>query len=250
MSFTWNSYSGSLLQEKEGYYFDTDVLTAHLVEFIQDNLGLTTLTENSTPTATVCYADYPIAENMKLPSCIVSVQSDEEINEYIGNLLFEHIDDGGGVAASGSYDRVYGSDKIFLIRFDVWANTTQMRNVIAGKINNLFQWHKSQESSALYNKGLKQVKTISSGIIGFDETDRYIKDVSYHTGNTMVYRRYVDLIVRAEVRFVNPTGSGSDTYLIGEVDLSLYQSSGADGAEVEEFSGSALLSWSGTFSGS
>ena len=250
MSFTWNSYSGSILQGKEGYYFDTDVLTAHLVEFIQNNLGTVKLTDNSTPTTVTCYADYPIAKNMKLPSCIVSVQSDEEINEYIGNFLFEYVDDGGEIAASGSYDRVYGSDKVFLIRADCWADTPQMRNVVSGKVENLLQWHKSQESSQLYDMGIKQLRTVGSDIIGYDESDRYIKDVSYHTGNVMVYRRYIDMIIRAEVRFINPTGSGSDTYLIGEVDMSLYQSSGTDGQDVLDTSGTALLSWSGTFSGS
>ena len=250
MSFNWNSYSGSVLQEKDGSFFDEDVLTEHLVEFIRDNLGTVSLTVNSTPTSTVCYADYPIAENMKLPSCIVTVQAHEENSEYIGNFLFEHIDSGGGIASSGSYDTVYGSEKVYLIRLDVWADTPKMRNVIAGKIENLLQWHRSQESSELFNKGIKQLKTVSSGIIGFDDTDRYIKDVSYHTQNIMVYRRYLDLMIRAEVRYIDPTGSGSDNYLVGQLVLDSYLASGSTGEEVGLGSGTADLIWSGTFSGS
>ena len=252
MSFTWNSYNGAVLQEKADSYFDHDVLKAHLVEFIQDNLGIVTLTENSKPTAVVCLGDYPIADNMVLPSCIVSIQTHEELNEYIGNFLFEDIDRGGDIAASGSYDMVYGSEKMYLVRADVWSDSPWMRDVVSGKLENLLQWHKSLESSELYTKGIKQVKVIGSDIIGYDQSDRYIKDVSYHTGNDMVYRRYVNIIIRADVRFVDPSGSGStaDNLLVGEVDLRAYQASGSTGAEVLEQSGTNIEFWSGTFSGS
>jgi len=248
MTWTWESYSGSVLSSKDGYLFDTDTLKAHIVDFIRTNIGTISLGTSGTETTINCYGDYPTAENMELPTIVVSVQGQREMSEYIGNFLFEYVNSGGGVASSGSYDTVYGHEKIYIVRCDSWAKDPWMRDSLSGKIDNLFNWYKSPQSNTLYDLGIKQVKTVSSDLIGYDDADRFIKDVAHHNGATMVYRRYLDLLITTEVRFIPPTGSGSDGYLVGEVPIEVYQTSSGVLESVDTESGT--LSWSGTESGS
>ena len=247
MTWTWESYSGTVLASKEGYMFDQDVLKAHLVDFLQTNLGTIALGTSGTATTINCYGDFPTAENMDLPTVVTTIQGHREVDEYVGNVLFEYVNSGGGVAASGSYDRVYGSEKMYLVRFDVWAMDPWMRDALAGKVENLFQWHKTVQSDTLYDLGIKQIKTLGTQLIGYDDADRFIKDVAHHNGGIMVYRRYLDVMIRAEVRFIPPTGSGTEGYIVGEIPTHIYFATGTSADLDDE---DEILSWSGTLSGS
>jgi len=239
---SWEDYNGAVLSPYEGRLgLAGDALKAHLVQYIRDNLSTILVTSGSTPAEIKCWGDYQKAENMHLPSIIVTIQKEVERNRYIGNFLFDYTDTASGIAASGSYDAVYGGEYEFLVRFDIWTSNTMIRDMIDWELQNLLRYASSPYVNDMYDKGIRNIRVIGSELIGYDQTDRYIKDVSYHVGVDTIYRREVLALINADVRIVPKVEP--NIYLIGEIVYEVYSS--ASGTTYDNLVASGTVSGSG-----
>ena len=223
---SWEDYDGSVLAYNDRQ-MAVDTIKAHLVEYFRENIGTFKLNLYAETDVITYWGDYPIAENMVLPSAIITIQKEIQVNKFVGNYMFSYTNTASGVAASGSHEDVYGSRFEYLIRADVWSTTPTERDVIAGLMDNLLRYATSPQSNDLFNKGMRNIRVIGSELIGYDQTDRYIKDVSYHVGVDTVYRKNLMFIVTSDVRIVPPTPP--DVRLVGEINWELYLASGVGG---------------------
>lgn len=243
---TWEDYDGSVLAKYDGgtQGKDVDSIKGHIVNYLSTYVGTVSVVSGSQGTATY-YTDYPVADNMSLPSGILTVQKEWERNKYIGNFLFDYTDTASGVAESGSHDDVYGTTKTYLLRIDVWAQTTDLRDILAGDIENALKYAASPHVNDLYSVGIRGINVINSELVGFDQTDRYIKDVSYHTGENIIYRKGIYFTVNADVRII-PLAD-PEVYLIGQTNYDIYlaETSAASGSGYDDLVASGVASGTG-----
>jgi len=236
----WNDYDGAVLSA----YGDRiglagDALKSHLVNYIRQKMPKFLIASGSVETDIYCWGDYQRAENVKFPTIVITIQKEVETNRYIGNCLFDYTD-----ITSGTYEMVYGGEYEFLVGFDIWATSTTVRDMIDWKLQNLLKYASSPSTNDLYDKGIRGIRVVGSEIIGYDQTDRYIKDVSYHVGVDTIYRRIVYAIITADVRIVPIDDSSVDSLIKTIRYETYYNRSGS--ATFDVLVGSGVISGSGT----
>ena len=222
---TYESYSGSVLEQRAGRAFSPyDTIRSHFINYLRDNLSDIYLSDTSSGTTVKVIGDFYNRDNLVLPSCVVSVIGEITIS-YHGNMLF--IPDLSSGSSGSTY---YGETVEYDIRFDVWTRNSWERDVIAGEVRNLLGWGMSPASNTLYNVGIRNVKFIGSDILGYDQTDRIIREVSHIDASDLVFRRSILTAVTADVYFRPPVGEEDYMYSADEIILQTYIASGASGS--------------------
>jgi len=220
---SYESYSGSVISQYSGRPFSIyDTLKAHLINFLSGSSEPLKLTDYSSSVDIKFVGDYPRDANMELPTCVVSIIGERPYG-YMGNFLFEQPPSSG---ASGSM--IYGETVRFSVRFDIWAHNPWERDVVAGQVRNILMWGISPTSNNLYNVGIRYISFIGSEIMGYDQTDRIIKDVDHRDMTDPIFRRSLFAEVIADVVYKAPSGSEEYVPPIDTMILTAYSSSGSN----------------------
>jgi len=220
---SYDSYSGSVLVQYDGRAFSPiDSIKAHLINFLSGTAETVYLQSGAGGATIKFVGDFPTKENIQLPTCVVTVVS--ETNQYYYGAMLFNIPTSSG--SSGT--TVYGKTCEYVVRFDVWGHNGWERDVVAGQVENWLEWGNTPESNALYNVGIRDLRVVRSEILGFDQTDRIIKEVDHKAMVSEEYRRAIWTTIVADVYFKPPTGMKDYTTWVEDIVQRTYISSGTE----------------------
>jgi len=241
MSYGYDSHSGSVLEYYSGSYSSLsyspyDSLRNALISFLSGTADRVYLSSSGSSGSVIKFiGDYPYMENIYYPTCVVAVLG-ESSDEYCGSFLYQVPTSSG---SSGSM--VWGETLHFAVRFDIWARSAWERDVVAGQVRNLLMWGMSPATNVLYSKGIRNIKIISSEVIGFDQSDRIIKEVDHRDMTSKIFRRGIWAKVTADIIYKPPIGQEEEIAWAEDIVLRTYISSGSE-ASYDILSSSGSLS--------
>lgn len=223
----FDSHSGSVLSQYTGQYATVsysadDSVKAHLINFLSNIADRSYIASGSSGSSIHFLSDYPNQYNIQYPTCVVAIFG-AKFSGYTGTFLYEDVAESG---TSGSM--VYGVTKDFDVRFDVWGRDDWERDVVAGLVERWLGWGFSPANNSLYDVGLRNITFRGEEILGFDQSDRIIKEVDHRDMTSKVFRRALYTTITADVAFVPPSGSEEYFTAVEEIIQRTYISSGSE----------------------
>ena len=168
-----------------------DMLVVHLIDFLRTNFPKFKQSSTSSGTSIDFHYTYPEDRSMEwtVPAVFIDIKDD-----------YHEIDSIGYVQAEVDGENIYVFRVIANVEFDIWANSSRQKKIIAGVLYNLL--HSGIIDFTLRRKGIQFIKYRRSVPRGYDQTDRVLQFHTHQLGSDEIYRDVVEIDIGFDHRIV------------------------------------------------